>query len=46
MVKDINEINTDLPKRKNFFAEFVFTNLTLVWNLLPQNVSKLINQKL
>ena len=26
MVKDINEINTDLPKRKNFFAEFVFTN--------------------
>ena len=46
MVKDINEINTDLPKRKNFFAEFVFTNLTLVWNFLPQNVSKLINQKL
>ena len=45
MVKDMNDITTDLPKGKNFFAEFVFTILTLVRNFLPQIVSKLINQK-
>ena len=44
-VKDMNDITTDLPKGKNFFAEFVFTILTLVRNFLPQIVSKLINQK-
>ena len=44
-VKDMNDITNDLPKGKNFFAEFVFTILTLVRKFLPQNVSKLINQK-
>ena len=44
-VKDMNDITTDLPKGKNFFAEFAFTILTLVRNFLPQIVSKLINQK-
>ena len=44
-VKDMNDITTDLPKGKNFFAEFVFTILTLVRNFLPQILSKLINQK-
>ena len=43
-VKDMNDITIDLPKGKNFFAEF-FTVLTLVRKFLPQNVSKLINQK-
>ena len=45
MVKDMNDITIDLPKGKNFFGEFAFTILTLVRNFLPQNVSKLINQK-
>ena len=44
-VKDMNDITYDLPKGKNFFAEFAFTILTLVRKFLPQNVSKLINQK-
>ena len=44
-VKDMNDISIDLPKEKNFFAESVFTILTLVRNFLPQIVSKLINQK-
>ena len=44
-MKDMNDITIDLPKGRNFFAEFVFTILTLVRNFLPQNVSKLINQK-
>ena len=44
-VKDMNDITVDLPKGKNVFAEFVFTILSLVRNFLPQNVSKLINQK-
>ena len=29
-VKDMNDITIDLPKGKNFFAEFVFTIFTLV----------------
>ena len=45
MVKDMNYITNDVPKGKNFFAEFAFTILTLVQNFLPQNISKLINQK-
>ena len=44
-VKDMNDITNDVPKGKNFFAEFVFTILTLVRNSLPQNISKPINQK-
>ena len=44
-MKDMNNITTDLPKGKNCFAEFVFAILTRVRNFLPQNVSKLINQK-
>ena len=44
-VKDMNDNTIDLPKGKNFFAEFVFTILTLVRNSLPQNISKSINQK-
>ena len=44
-MKDMNGITIDLPKGKIIFAEFVFTISTLVWNFLPQNVSKLINQK-
>ena len=44
-VKDMNGITIDLPKGKIIFAEFVFTISTLVRNFLPQNVSKLINQK-
>ena len=44
-VKDMNDNTIDLPKGKNFFAEFVFTILTLVRNSLPQNISKPINQK-
>ena len=44
-VKDMNDTTIDLPKEKNYFAEFVFTISTLVRNFLPQSVSKLINQK-
>ena len=41
----MNNITTDLTKGKNCFAEFVFAILTPVRNILPQNFSKLINQK-